>query len=88
MGSNLYRELTNLLSDAGCTFVRQAKGSHEIWFSPITNRKFVVPKNTMMGSYGKRRSEGRGFAEGLLRNHNPDLRSAAYAAPLEGGRGN
>jgi predicted RNA binding protein YcfA (HicA-like mRNA interferase family) len=48
MGSNLYRELTKLLSDSGCTFLRQAKGSHEIWFSPITNRKFVVPKNTMM----------------------------------------
>jgi predicted RNA binding protein YcfA (HicA-like mRNA interferase family) len=48
MESNLYRELINLLSDAGCTFVRQAKGSHEIWFSPITNRKFVIPKNTIM----------------------------------------
>jgi predicted RNA binding protein YcfA (HicA-like mRNA interferase family) len=48
MGSNLYRELVKLLSDAGCKFVRQAKGSHEIWFSPITNRKLTVPKNTMM----------------------------------------
>jgi predicted RNA binding protein YcfA (HicA-like mRNA interferase family) len=48
MGRNLYRELTKLLSNAGCTFVRQAKGSHEIWFSPITKRKFVIPKNTIM----------------------------------------
>jgi predicted RNA binding protein YcfA (HicA-like mRNA interferase family) len=48
MGRNLYRELTKLLLDAGCTFVRQVKGSHEIWFSPITHRKFVVPKNTIM----------------------------------------
>jgi len=48
MGVNLYRELTKLLSDAGCTFVRQAKGSHEIWFSPITNRKITVPRNIVI----------------------------------------
>jgi predicted RNA binding protein YcfA (HicA-like mRNA interferase family) len=41
-------ELTKLLSDAGFTLIRQGKGSHEIWFSPITHRKFVVPKNTIM----------------------------------------
>ncbi len=48
MGGNLYRDLTKLLTEAGCTFLRQGKGSHEIWFSPITNRKFTVPKNTIM----------------------------------------
>jgi ribosomal protein L16/L10AE len=26
----------------GCYFVRQGKGDHEIWFSPITQRNFVV----------------------------------------------
>ena len=30
MGGNLYPELTRLLREAGCSFVRQAKGSHEI----------------------------------------------------------
>ncbi|WP_457298646.1 type II toxin-antitoxin system HicA family toxin [Phyllobacterium sp. P5_D12] len=45
MGASLYRELTDLLSKAGCKFVRQAKGSHEYWSSPITNRFFVVPSN-------------------------------------------
>lgn len=30
------------LSAAGCSFVRSGKGSHEIWWSPITNRHFVV----------------------------------------------
>jgi hypothetical protein len=31
-------ELKALLRNAGCTFVRQGKGDHEIWFSPITMR--------------------------------------------------
>ncbi|MCO5080064.1 MAG: type II toxin-antitoxin system HicA family toxin [Rhizobiaceae bacterium] len=28
---------------AGCALVRQGKGSHEIWRSPITERNFAVP---------------------------------------------
>jgi predicted RNA binding protein YcfA (HicA-like mRNA interferase family) len=36
-------ELRELLRKAGCTFVRQGKGSHEIWHSPITRRNFPVP---------------------------------------------
>ena len=46
MGSNLYPELTQLLIEAGCKFIRQGKGSHEIWLSPITGQKFSVPRNT------------------------------------------
>jgi predicted RNA binding protein YcfA (HicA-like mRNA interferase family) len=46
MGSNLYPELVRLLRNAGCHLVRQGKGSHEIWYSPITNRRFSVPRNT------------------------------------------
>jgi predicted RNA binding protein YcfA (HicA-like mRNA interferase family) len=37
------RELRRLLREAGCTFVRPGKGSHEIWHSPITGRRFPVP---------------------------------------------
>lgn len=48
MGENLYPRLCRLLIEGGCRFVRQAKGSHEIWFSPLTNRTFVVPRNTVM----------------------------------------
>ncbi|EIY5154322.1 MULTISPECIES: type II toxin-antitoxin system HicA family toxin [Enterobacteriaceae] len=43
MGTGLYPKLTELLSAAGCYFERQGKGSHEIWFSPISNRNFSVP---------------------------------------------
>jgi HicA toxin of bacterial toxin-antitoxin, len=35
-------DLKQLLNSAGCTFVRYGKGDHEIWFSPITQRRFVV----------------------------------------------
>ncbi|WP_278359177.1 type II toxin-antitoxin system HicA family toxin, partial [Thermus thermophilus] len=35
-------EVKRLLREAGCYPVRQGKGDHEIWFSPITGRKFVV----------------------------------------------
>ena len=43
MGTGLYPKLTELLSAAGGYFERQGKGSHEIWFSPISNRNFSVP---------------------------------------------
>jgi len=46
MGSNLYPELVRLLRKAGCEFVREGKGSHEIWYSPISKRRFAVPRNT------------------------------------------
>ena len=41
----LYRALADMLREAGCRFKRQGKGSHEIWYSPITRRTFTVPAN-------------------------------------------
>ncbi|AFV75136.1 YcfA-like protein [Thermus oshimai JL-2] len=35
-------EVKRLLREAGCYLVRQGKGDHEIWYSPITGRRFVV----------------------------------------------
>jgi predicted RNA binding protein YcfA (HicA-like mRNA interferase family) len=43
MALQIDRALRDLLRAAGCTFVRQGKGSHEIWHSPITGRNFPVP---------------------------------------------
>jgi len=37
------RELIRPLEDAGCRFVRPGKGSHQIWYSPITKRNFPIP---------------------------------------------
>jgi hypothetical protein len=35
-------ELKRLLAGHGCYMVRQGKGDHEIWYSPISDRRFVV----------------------------------------------
>jgi predicted RNA binding protein YcfA (HicA-like mRNA interferase family) len=35
-------ELLKTLQNKGCYFVRQAKGSHEWWYSPITQQHFLV----------------------------------------------
>lgn len=43
MGATFDRELTRLLTEAGCSFVRPAKGSHSIWYSPVVQRHFTVP---------------------------------------------
>ena len=43
MGGGLYASLRRILLDHGCRFVRQGKGSHEIWESPITRKRFSVP---------------------------------------------
>ncbi len=46
MGGNLYPELARLLSQAGCTLLRQGKGSHEIWQTP-SGARVTVPRDTM-----------------------------------------
>jgi predicted RNA binding protein YcfA (HicA-like mRNA interferase family) len=43
MAPQFDRALRDLLREAGCTLVRQGKGSHEIWHSPTTGRNFAVP---------------------------------------------
>ena len=40
--SDYSKELKQYLQKEGCCFERQGKGDHEIWFSPITNIRFVV----------------------------------------------
>lgn len=42
MGSGFYAPLRALLEQHGCIFKRQGKGSHEIWYSPITGKAFPV----------------------------------------------
>jgi len=45
MAATYDREVIRLLVDAGCSFVRAGKGSHQIWYSPITQRSFTLPNN-------------------------------------------
>ena len=42
MAGNLARTLKKLLREAGYHYDRPGKGDHEIWYSPITDRKFPV----------------------------------------------
>jgi len=42
MASSFTPELERILIEHGCRFDRQGKGDHEIWFSPINGRRFVV----------------------------------------------
>lgn len=42
MSETYYRAVTQILIAYGCYMDRQGKGSHEIWYSPIVKRKFVV----------------------------------------------
>ena len=37
------KDLIKQLKDNGCVFVRYGKGDHQIWFSPITGKKFSIP---------------------------------------------
>ena len=38
-------EVIRKLRQAGFVFDRQAKGSHEIWFSPATRARTTVPRH-------------------------------------------
>jgi HicA toxin of bacterial toxin-antitoxin, len=35
-------ELKRILASHRCHRIRQGRGDHEIWYSPISDRKFVV----------------------------------------------
>jgi predicted RNA binding protein YcfA (HicA-like mRNA interferase family) len=41
-----YRKIVSLLKKFGFEFYRQAAGSHEIWYNPLTNRYTTIPNNT------------------------------------------
>jgi hypothetical protein len=41
-GGNDTPRVKAILAENRCTFVRYGKGDHEIWQSPISNRRFMV----------------------------------------------
>jgi HicA toxin of bacterial toxin-antitoxin, len=43
MAPQFDRLLRELLKTGECYLIRQGKGSHEIWYSPITEKNFPVP---------------------------------------------
>lgn len=44
MARGFYGAIVEVLKKHGCSFDRQAKGDHELWYSPITDRKFTVDR--------------------------------------------
>jgi len=42
MPSSFTPQVKKLLAAHGCHFERQGKGDHEIWLSPLSQRRFVV----------------------------------------------
>jgi len=42
MAKSFTPELKKQLLAANCYFERAGKGDHEIWYSPLTKRRFVV----------------------------------------------
>ncbi len=38
-----YRQVTHRLRELGCEFLRQAPGSHEVWWHPETKKFTVIP---------------------------------------------
>lgn len=42
MAESYTPRLKKVLRRYGCRFERQGRGDHEIWYSPITDRRFVV----------------------------------------------
>lgn len=44
--AELYRDLTRILRANGCYLVRPGKGSHEIWYSPVSKQNVTVPRST------------------------------------------
>lgn len=43
--ASMYADIVEHLKAGGCWFVRMGKGSHEIWYSPISGRSFTVPRS-------------------------------------------
>jgi predicted RNA binding protein YcfA (HicA-like mRNA interferase family) len=39
------RDVIKKLKKVGFVFDRQAKGSHEIWYNPITKRRTTIPNH-------------------------------------------
>ncbi|MHC1774265.1 MAG: type II toxin-antitoxin system HicA family toxin [Lentimicrobium sp.] len=41
-----YRDVIRVIKRFGFEFFRQAAGSHEIWFNPLTKRFTTIPNHT------------------------------------------
>ncbi|MDR1310255.1 MAG: type II toxin-antitoxin system HicA family toxin [Burkholderiaceae bacterium] len=47
MAVSFCKQLVAVLRENGCTFYKQADGSHERWMSPINGKRLTVPSKIM-----------------------------------------
>jgi hypothetical protein len=45
MADNFTPRVEAILRENGCTFVRHGKGDHDIWYSPVSQKRFMVDQN-------------------------------------------
>jgi predicted RNA binding protein YcfA (HicA-like mRNA interferase family) len=45
LASFRYRDIVKRLKELGLQFDRQVRGSHEIWFHPVTKRYTTIPNH-------------------------------------------
>jgi len=62
MARRSYAELRRELEAVGCELRAQGKGSHEKWYSPLTERSFIVPSSL----------KGNGTEKAILRDSGLD----------------
>ena len=43
MASNYYNQVIDILKSHGFSFLRAAKGSHQVWVNSVSGRKVSVP---------------------------------------------
>src|SRR6218665_721474 len=72
MGRGFYDRLSAILLAHRCHFVRQGKGSHEIWFSPLSQKRFSVPVTII----------AKPTANGILRQAGIDQRLGCHDSAL------
>jgi len=46
LGGFSYRDIVKKIKKLGFEFHRQAAGSHEIWYNPVTNKYTTIPNHT------------------------------------------
>ncbi len=66
MADNFTPRVKAFLREHGCVFVRQGKGDHEIWSSPISGRRFMVDNHIRSRHWGEPHAQAGGPAQALL----------------------
>lgn len=69
--ANYTPEVKQILREHGCRFDRSGKGDHEIWYSPITNRKFPVDSKILSRHTANAVLKQAGIPKGILTDQEP-----------------